>query len=1336
MDPPAPSALPRKTFKIKKSIPPDPAGDKIAPTLRLLPKKPTIINGKPVKAKTQSTPVREESKFPSMKELIDTLPVISEEDREVPLQDIAPSIQLQQKEINLPVNVANDNIEEVSQSELGNDMNQIKELETNYNKCVLKCSFMKQELEKLREFEEKRKIEGITLKHDSKLIDLLLQRILDPSEKWKTNIDTLIRIPTSLRGENTLRGGDYFEALFQLAIAINILPQFRNKFIRFYDIKRYKNIYPFPNYLYDKPVLNSGGGEQGISDISFEVSETPSFDVNEINPCGSSEKYECGAPPPPKKNKDNPFYFVSVKGFKEEKAIKSYYDIPLLDQQLKVESLQHITNKNIIICVRNKEMFMTNVKRSKAEFLKNSINVVVGYEELMDAFANFRVSIFNRLSNGDKDINTLVRELYPPDKNVQLPMLSLYYHQELICKAVIRRIKEEEGRPRPHFMCIGVLPRGGKSFIAGGIINQHKDYKQKLEGYNVLFLTSAINETRDQFKCDLIEKFSDFSDFEFVDIVLENGKVAPVRRTVITPKQNGFYFVSRQLTSMKALPGQLVSDENPDSIIGQSDILKRIEKKLGRLPDFDIIFFDEAHQGIGSDTVRANFQKLFERFKVPIILMTATYKKPANVLESLKDLFVWDLNDVKDMKLLGCLTIDQFVEKKPDVLIRYPEIGESLMRERIKNGETETRLAKPYLNFPNPNFISLTFTNDTIRNMIDEGSGYSFIKAFQLTPNTSSIVNKSDSDSNKWGNCLANREHAIRIRQFLTPEQEKEDTFLIGKERKFRALNQIFRIAQDPKNPSRPIQGKPFSMIMFLPTKAANIPIGQLCRVWGSFMREVSYWRNNFVFLTLSVMNDAVISTNMSPAIAVERGICHREDFTNIKDIKTLIREIEVEALKHDKGLVILSGDVAKMGISLPCVDIVCMMSNDSDADDLIQKMYRALTDDPPMKKNGYIIDLDLKRIIRAMFEYDTEKDKLRPSVNHLPSVQERLGKVFELCNWGVDAYIEDNPEKDFTTIMNDVRDLVLNKLQTKIMSDFQTGLKELDKKQMTIIINDPELKSVVIAALRSSPIEATKKVIATTLTERGTIIPDDMNSTLEGPVKSDGATEEPAEPIEIKEPVEEIIDLTSKIRQQQIAAIIKTFVNSLVLKSAESWTTRLNIVSLIAQYDKDKAKYGNTVPACECNTSNECKKVHTNLYEAAFCELRNYAYVSKTGSKPTYNELKHANIMKMVERVFKNVQIALEWNMYIEGLLVEIDKGGDLAIMPEVVDSPVADSSVADSPVSDISISPSSQPPISPSSTESLIYVGGKRKPDFTRKMRPIIVDGSRRRKSATRRN
>jgi hypothetical protein len=100
--------------------------------------------------------------------------------------------------------------------------------------CVKECSALSKELTDLETIEKKKEIIDIMLSPDKKLIDLLIYRILDPSPDWKSKIDTLINISNSMEGKNILLGGSYFEALFQLAIAIGEMPQFK-KVKQFYE---------------------------------------------------------------------------------------------------------------------------------------------------------------------------------------------------------------------------------------------------------------------------------------------------------------------------------------------------------------------------------------------------------------------------------------------------------------------------------------------------------------------------------------------------------------------------------------------------------------------------------------------------------------------------------------------------------------------------------------------------------------------------------------------------------------------------------------------------------------------------------------------------------------------------------------------------------------------------------------------------------------------------------------------------------------------------------------------------------------------------------------------
>jgi hypothetical protein len=854
------------------------------------------------------------------------------------------------------------------------------------------------------------------------------------------------------------------------------------------------------------------------------------------------------------------------------------------------------------------------------EFLKNSIDHVIGYDEVLEAFSTFRTNLFLRAGTSPDAIATELSVLFPQSSTAK-PGLTLYFHQELVVKSALQRIQESPSLDRPYYLCVGVLPRGGKSYIAGGIMDAHRKGR---DSYTVLFLTSAVNETREQFKEDLIEKFAEFKDFKFIDLVNEKK-----------PKLGkfNFIFVSRQLSSLEGAKKAVEGVEA--SLLAETSLLTRLQKTLGTL-SLDLCFFDEAHIGIRSEKVKEQFQKAFEKFKLPIILMSATYKNPAKVLESPHDLFVWDLQDIKDMKDLPTLGLPAFLAKDPDVLQRYP-MARTLLEQRSMLGQSDAQIAAPYLQFPMPNFISLTFAPETLKTLTETGGGYDYMKAFQIKPGSPLL--RDATKSSEWGSLLVNREDALRIRQFLTPEEESDDTFLTRANRKYRALNQIFTIAQ--KTGSRPLMGKPFSMLMFLPF-GEGLPIGELARIWGSFLLESRYWRENFVCLTLSSYAAHVPDPSMTVQKAVERGLCHREDFKG--SLKTVIGQVEQAALRAGKGLVLLSGDVAKMGISLKCVDIVCLMSNTTDPDDIIQKMYRALTDDPPTKKHGFIIDLNLKRIVSAMFSYDMEKARRTVSGKTL-TPKERIDQLMELCNWGQDAFIQDASGKSFDDVMNDIRTKVFANLEAEVQLEYGSGT--LVEKQFKIIEDNPDLFTAVKATLQFTTGKRAATAAKETLLEQGAEIPD---ATAEPTGSNAGLGAELPEPK--SSPTVE--PLTLQQIKTKIVDIMKTFVNALVIKSDQSWSG-MTFESLMTKYTADKAS---ATRVCECADTQECKSTFSNLYDTAFCELRGYAMIATKKEEAVYSPETHDRIMMLMDTIFaQSGSLAPDWTAYIDGLIQDITK-------------------------------------------------------------------------------
>jgi hypothetical protein len=86
-------------------------------------------------------------------------------------------------------------------------------------------------------------------------------------------------------------------------------------------------------------------------------------------------------------------------------------------------------------------------------------------------------------------------------------------------------------------------------------------------------------------------------------------------------------------------------------------------------------------------------------------------------------------------------------------------------------------------------------------------------------------------------------------------------------------------------------------------------------------------------------------------------------------NVKETIMRLEADVRSRRKGLVILAGEKMSMGVSLPFVDVVMMLNDKSAPDDIIQKMYRAVTPSAG-KTDSFIVDFSPRRTLAAIFGY------------------------------------------------------------------------------------------------------------------------------------------------------------------------------------------------------------------------------------------------------------------------------------------------------------------------------------------------------------------------------
>jgi hypothetical protein len=86
------------------------------------------------------------------------------------------------------------------------------------------------------------------------------------------------------------------------------------------------------------------------------------------------------------------------------------------------------------------------------------------------------------------------------------------------------------------------------------------------------------------------------------------------------------------------------------------------------------------------------------------------------------------------------------------------------------------------------------------------------------------------------------------------------------------------------------------------------------------------------------------------------------------------------------------------MGISLPCTDVVFLFNEKKSPDDIIQKMYRALTPSPG-KKSAYVVDLNPVRTLGALYGYT------RASHEGSNTKSEILDIIYDTYVWDSDVF-------------------------------------------------------------------------------------------------------------------------------------------------------------------------------------------------------------------------------------------------------------------------------------------------------------------------------------------
>ena len=380
-----------------------------------------------------------------------------------------------------------------------------KECDELFDPCTKEPIATLEALEKrIRDIKKQRDIIPVGLyglTNDTSNFDFLTKVFIDP----KVSLDDMVSFRLS---ESRLPGTDIYEVLSRLFVFFGGIADVNPR-----DGGNYK----FMNSAEDGKIYNTSedalrsmkciaSSGSGVSDITIVYVNSSQKTIN------TSPSYcEVDCDKPEKENIITKTYLMSVKWRKKEKNAENV-DLEKLRiaQQEKLSPEQRPADS--IVFIKSKKDFQISNNRMFRQYVQYLAKTFFGWNEDVKPFLEeIRRNIFEIASLTKKTpLEVLIQQYFKPNAKA---VLSLQLHQDIIVKGLCDTLTQSED----NLYLIGVLPRGGKTYIAGGVIREYLR-RTKTPNLNTFWLTAAPNETMTQVKDELLNRFQDFSDFGFIEV--------------------------------------------------------------------------------------------------------------------------------------------------------------------------------------------------------------------------------------------------------------------------------------------------------------------------------------------------------------------------------------------------------------------------------------------------------------------------------------------------------------------------------------------------------------------------------------------------------------------------------------------------------------------------------------------------------------------------------------------------------------------------------------------------------------------------------------------------
>ena len=364
-----------------------------------------------------------------------------------------------------------------------------------------------------------------------------------------------------------------------------------------------------------------------------------------------------------------------------------------------------------------------------------------------------------------------------------------------------------------------------------------------------------------------------------------------------------------------------------------------LDKKINAIKDLnlDSIVFDENHFH-GTTQMSKNILQSYSSSKTFKLYLTATYAKPLNEWNISEDCqFYWD---IEDEQMCKSRNVDGLIEKHGEDVLLF-----------IKPENSE-RILSVYDKMPDLHIIT---------NMMDR-KRYEMIKE-RIKDTSYGFSNGTLLSTTKDGNNFNYIEEVDDMLKYISGKGKIDEV-------------------EDPIRDKKSI----FERIKYI----SNLTNSRTKLNNGDFTSQLwflPFGKDMFIDKVSKCLKDRMLKNRVLSRYEI-MIVNSKKDF-KLKDVKKEIENKELKAKEEGKsGLILLAGNQLTLGITLDLVDVVLLLNDVLSSDKIVQMMYRCMTEtkgkdeysykiNDGVKKIGFVVDLNISRVLNTMLDYNVYKKDL-----------------------------------------------------------------------------------------------------------------------------------------------------------------------------------------------------------------------------------------------------------------------------------------------------------------------------------------------------------------------